>query len=95
MRDQNRESRKQLYFERLRDMKVERGCAKCGERDPAVLDFHHRDGTGKEAKAGRLVHDDYGWERILHEVEKCDVLCANDHRRVHLALQETPLATPL
>lgn len=53
-------------------------CVDCGESDPVVLEFDHlRDkdfdiGVGIRSK---------NWEVILAEVEKCDVVCANCHRR--------------
>lgn len=58
-------------------------CARCGEADPIVLDFHHRDPALKSfALTGSLC---YSRSRgaILNEIAKCDVLCANCHRREH------------
>jgi hypothetical protein len=53
-------------------------CVDCGESDPVVLEFDHlRDKSF--AVAAKLV--DYPWERILEEIEKCEVVCANCHRR--------------
>jgi hypothetical protein len=53
-------------------------CVDCGESDPVVLEFDHlRDKSF--AVAAKLV--DYRWERILEEIEKCEVVCANCHRR--------------
>ena len=54
-------------------------CVDCGETDPTVLDFDHlRD---KEYDVSRLVYSGHPWERILREIAKCQVRCANDHRR--------------
>jgi hypothetical protein len=56
-------------------------CAKCGETDPIVLDFHHRDPSQKKFQLiGSLCYS-RSRETILKEVAKCDVLCANCHRR--------------
>jgi hypothetical protein len=53
-------------------------CSDCGETDPLVLDFDHlRD---KEFSIG----DEFTsrpWREVLAEIEKCDVVCANCHRR--------------
>ena len=58
------------------------GCVKCGENDPACLDFHHRD--GKRNKLGNIGEiRRFSNERILAEIAKCDVLCANCHRKHH------------
>lgn len=53
----------------------------CGEHDPAVLEFHHRDPEDKEATVSSMLRNMRSWSRILVEVEKCDVLCANCHKR--------------
>jgi len=66
-------------------IKLSSGCARCGGRDwPArVFDFHHRDPSTKDIPPHRLPHD-AGWKRLLLEIAKCDVLCANCHRVVEL-----------
>lgn len=56
-------------------------CVHCGEADPVVLDFHHRDASQKKFQLiGSLCYS-RSREAILSEVAKCDVLCANCHRR--------------
>lgn len=61
------------------EYKLARGCADCDERDPTVMEFVHlRD---KEALVSALVKNCISWERLLEEIEKCDVVCANCHRR--------------
>lgn len=56
-------------------------CKHCGETDPIVLDFHHRDASKKSFNLiGSLCYS-RSRENILREVEKCDVLCANCHRK--------------
>ena len=58
------------------------GCIKCGEKDPACLDFHHR--NGKADKLGHIgVIRRLGIDRLYAELVKCDVLCANCHRKHH------------
>lgn len=65
----------------LNDLKVSRGCKRCQYRQhPAALDFHHRDGEKKEFSLAEAFNGGYGMARILAEIEKCDVLCANCHR---------------
>jgi hypothetical protein len=53
-------------------------CTDCGERDPVVLEFDHlRDkafAIGPALATRR-------WTDILDEIEKCEVVCANCHRR--------------
>jgi hypothetical protein len=47
------------------------------------LEFHHREPKLKEIVVSKAL--DWGWsiERILNEIAKCDVLCANCHRKQH------------
>lgn len=55
-------------------------CKDCGEGDVLVLEFDHVRGTKRKA-VSRMVSDGYGLETIRVEIEKCDVVCANCHRR--------------
>lgn len=53
-------------------------CADCGETDPIVLEFDHlRDKQFGIASGFR----DRNWQSVLEEIAKCDVVCANCHRR--------------
>lgn len=58
-------------------------CKECGENHPACLDFHHKDPAEKEAGVARLLHDTRSKNRLLREIAKCEVLCANCHRKHH------------
>ena len=59
------------------------GCLDCGEKDEIVLVFHHRDPKTKLFSVGRGRGKSI--PVLLREIEKCDVLCANCHRRKHYA----------
>ncbi len=53
-------------------------CVDCGEADPLVLDFDHlRD---KEFTIARAFGD-VSLDNLLAEIAKCEVRCANCHRR--------------
>lgn len=56
-------------------------CIRCGDTRWYVLDFHHRDPASKDFPLSEV--DKFGIQRIMKEVEKCDVLCANCHREHH------------
>lgn len=62
------------------------GCVRCGETNPACLDFHHRDPEQKLHSIAKMVTNGYSRENIRAEIEKCDLLCANCHRLEHHSL---------
>lgn len=56
----------------------EHPCVDCGETDPVVLDFDHlRD---KSFTIGQMLAE-RPWLEVLAEMEKCEVVCSNCHRR--------------
>ena len=61
--------------------KASKGCIDCGERDPIVLDLDHRDPSTKVAAVARLSTSCVSLIRLDKEMQKCDVRCANCHRR--------------
>ena len=67
-------------------------CADCnisGYPHSWILDFHHLDSSEKFSIVSKMVHDGYGKEKILAEIEKCVVLCSNCHRIRHIEDVET------
>ena len=59
-------------------------CIICGyNKYLEVLEFHHRDPSQKNFGIGQrgLTRS---WKRVEAEVEKCDLLCANCHREMHV-----------
>lgn len=73
--------RKKEINEWFNDYKKMLSCSICGERHPAIIDFHHKD--SKEFEINILVHNGYSLERIKKEMEKCQIVCANCHRKLH------------
>lgn len=61
------------------------GCERTGP--PALFDFHHTDAKDKGFGIGQ---DGIprSWERVIAELEKCVMLCANCHREVHAGVRE-------
>lgn len=54
-------------------------CVDCGESDPVVLEFDHL--YDKKFSISSMVQNGMSWENILLEIEECEVVCCNDHRR--------------
>ena len=58
----------------------DKSCVMCGMSDPRVLDFDHINPTTKSFGIARALHNIMAWEKVLAEIEKCQILCANCHR---------------
>jgi hypothetical protein len=57
-------------------------CADCGRRFPYyVMDFDHRESEAKLCNLAELsCHQRISLAKLLEEIAKCDVVCANCHR---------------
>lgn len=56
-------------------------CIDCGEADPVVLEFDHREPEAKYKGVSLLIQHGVSVATLFKEIEKCDVRCANCHRR--------------
>ncbi len=72
--------------ERCNEIKHLAGCRFCKEREPICLDFHHRNKAEKEFGISQMIGSHRNWERIQREINKCEIVCANCHRKVHSGL---------
>lgn len=58
-------------------------CYICGyEKCQAALEAHHTDPSTKEFSFGGMRASPVAWARIVEELKKCVLLCANCHREV-------------
>ena len=55
-------------------------CADCGESDPIVLEFDHRERALKVASVSRMMATST-WSTGLTEIAKCEIRRVNCHRR--------------
>jgi hypothetical protein len=55
-------------------------CVDCGNSNPIVLEFDHRDPNNKFTEIGKMMVN-MRWQRVRAEIEKCDLRCVNCHRR--------------
>lgn len=73
----------------LREYKEKCSCSVCGYSKKSrgkkfstwVLNFHHHN-SNKFANVGNMIKQ-YGWKRILKEINKCIVICFNCHMELH------------
>lgn len=57
-------------------------CIKCGyNKNYAVLNFHHRNPEEKDFEWVKLRLK--SWDKIIKELDKCDLLCSNCHIELH------------
>ena len=75
--------RKKTLNKFIVDIKIKSGCKVCGENHIATLDFHHRNPEDKKLDITRAVANGWGIKRLQKEIDKCDVLCSNCHRKLH------------
>lgn len=59
------------------------GCSRCGEKHPACLQFHHTDPSNKVDRVNRLLAQTKSLAKVVAEVEKCELVCANCHAKEH------------
>lgn len=78
--NQKKFERVKRHKEKLFGLLTNKFCVDCNESDPIVLDFDHVKDQ-KISSVTKLVEDGYSWKRILEEIKKCEVRCANCHRR--------------
>lgn len=59
-------------------------CTRCGyNKYPEVLEFHHRNPLEKDFNVSSKGHS-RSWDRVKREIGKCDLLCSNCHREIHV-----------
>jgi len=57
-------------------------CSQCSETHTACLEFHHTQ-RNKDNSVSNMAGAGYSKNRIMNEINKCIVLCANCHRKLH------------
>lgn len=67
----------------IKNLKLKRGCDKCGYKKCSwALDFHHIDPATKCDNISYLCRTLQSIDVIEYEIAKCCLLCANCHREL-------------
>jgi hypothetical protein len=70
-------------------------CAICSyDRTVSALELHHLDPTAKDFALGTVRRNPASWPKIVAELKKCVLLCANCHREVHDGILDVPENPP-
>ena len=67
--------------EKVLDFLSIRQCVDCQEKDPIVLEFDHINPSEKFKSVAKMLSGHYSWNSVLVEIQKCEIRCANCHRR--------------
>ncbi len=73
---------RRVFIGEIHELKRSTPCVDCGKRYPHyVMDFDHRDPDTKKSTIARLLYRSRaGRRRVMEEIAKCDLVCANCHR---------------
>ena len=63
----------------VRDVKAQKRCVDCGTRDYRVLHFDHLPEYEKVISIADALRRGYSQKKIMDEMAKCEVVCANCH----------------
>lgn len=74
---------------KYQEWKSTQRCLCCGEDSVECLDLHHTDPSIKDGVISDMIGR--SWQRVMEEISKCVVLCANCHRKVHSGRLVLPL----
>lgn len=72
-------STREINVRRLYALLSNSCCVDCGIADPIVLEFDHLDPSTKTNNVSNMLS--LSWKTIQTEIDKCDIVCANCHRR--------------
>ncbi|MCX5727215.1 MAG: hypothetical protein NT030_08695 [Candidatus Saganbacteria bacterium] len=74
---------------KVRQMAIEHKggkCEICGyDRCVEALEFHHNSSSGKDFGISEKGYT-RSWKRVMAELDKCMLICANCHRELHAKL---------
>lgn len=81
----NKKKKKEIrkYIENIRSSE---SCKKCGENTDCCLDFHHVNPEDKKFEIAVAAAKGVSLKTLNAELDKCIILCANCHRKLHAGI---------
>jgi len=76
-----RTQKRSEYRINILDLLSNSACVICTESDPRVLEFDHINPKEKRFSISQSVRLGFSWEETLVEIAKCQILCANCHKK--------------
>ena len=80
---ENQKRNKTRALDYIQSVKEKSRCQLCGNSNPIVMEFHHRNPDEKKMAISNMAKNRYSNENIQKEMDKCDILCSNCHRIHH------------
>lgn len=76
-------SRRRFIRNVVLEIKKSSSCERCGFSNYLALQFHHKDPSNKRFSISNAARDCGEINKVLEEINKCEVLCANCHAIHH------------
>lgn len=93
---QQQRDRRYTVRQTIREYLASHPCVDCGEADPVVLEFDHVSGKDSyDDMVSNAPKSKWSVKRLEAEIAKCEVRCANCHRRRHFGGNSSKLAERL
>ena len=67
----------------INEYKLNSKCKFCVENDPVCLQFHHLKPEEKDIEIANIKNQGWSIKRLQTEIDKCIVVCANCHFKIH------------
>lgn len=79
--------RKKKYIGQIKEEILRRkrlGCKYCDEKSVCCMDFHHL--KNKKYAVSKMLNGSFCLPQAIEEMDKCDVVCSNCHRKIHAGI---------
>lgn len=77
-------AKRSLSIDFIAKYKEGKSCKYCGEGTACCLDFHHNGDKSFDISAARK--DGMSVKALQKEIEKCELVCSNCHRKIHAGI---------